>query len=113
MNERICYIVHYNNTKSPVWGDVFCCYFLFFQSDFFDQLLVSFFVKLLKVVENPSPFGDDLEKAAAGMVVFFVDIKMLGQALDFLGKKGNLHLRGTRVARFLGELRNQLLFVIR
>ena len=42
--------------------------------------------------------ADHLEQAAAGMVVLFVGLEMLGQIVDPPGQDGDLHLRGAGVA---------------
>src|SRR5207253_697246 len=66
-------------------------------AQFFDQCSVSLQVVLLEIGEEPPPSPDELEQAAARVVVLRMRPQMLGQVVDALCEKRDLDLRRPRV----------------
>ena len=56
--------------------------------------------------------ADHHKKTSLRMEVFFVEFQMLGQMIDPIGQKRNLHLGGTGVTREETILFNNLLFCL-
>src|SRR5207245_10343402 len=70
----------------------------------FDQLPVPGGVLRLEVVEEPPALADQLEQAAARMVVLLVRLEVFRQVLDALGEERDLDLRRAGVALVGAEL---------
>src|SRR5262245_26916288 len=68
------------------------------QAELLDQGAVALEVRALQVVEQPSAAPDELEQAAARVVILRVRAQVLGELVDPGGEKGDLHLRRTGVA---------------
>src|SRR5918992_4118750 len=51
----------------------------------------------LQVIEQAAAAADQLEQAAAAVMVLGVGLEVLGQLGDAVGEQGHLHLRGPRV----------------
>src|SRR6266487_2027832 len=64
-----------------------------------DQLRVPIGVLPLQVIEQAPALPDQLEKAAARVVVLRVGLEMFGEVIDALAEEGNLHLGGSGVGR--------------
>ncbi len=58
-----------------------------------DDGAISLGILLLEVLQEAPPLADHLEEAAAGMVIFGVNLEVLGQFVDAFGEKGDLYLR--------------------
>ena len=83
------------------------------KAQFSDDGTVPLNVLLLEVVEQVSSVADHLQQAAAGMMVLFVDLHMLGQVVDPFSQKGDLHLGRTGIPFMLGILLdNSVLFFL-
>ena len=54
-------------------------------------------VGLMEVIQQTTALPDHFQQAASGAVVFDVLLQMLGQVINPLGQKGDLHVGGTRV----------------
>src|SRR4029078_5568084 len=58
-----------------------------------DELWVALRVLLLQVVEQASALPDQLQQAAARVVILRVGLEVLGQVVDALAQDGYLHFR--------------------
>jgi hypothetical protein len=67
------------------------------DTEFCNDCTITFDVGFHKVVEKVSSFTNHFEKAAAGMVIFFVLFKMLGKVSNSFGKNSDLNFGGTGV----------------
>ena len=67
------------------------------DTEFCNDCTITFDVGFHKVVEKVSSFTNHFEKAASGMVIFFVLFKMLGKVSNSFGKNSDLYFRGTGV----------------
>ena len=83
---------------------------LFTDTQFGDDGTVSFDIGFRQVVEQVPPFTDHFKQAAPGMVVFLIDLEMLGQIVDAPCEEGNLNFRGTGVALSAGILFDDRVF---
>ena len=70
---------------------------LFSELETIDDLAVLLGVFPLQVVQEPAPFGNQLQKAAARMVIAEMGLEVIAQIVDALGQKGYLDLTGSRV----------------
>jgi hypothetical protein len=87
-----------------------CCPMLPADSQFIDNRAVALDIFFLQVIQKSPSLTDDLKQPPSGMMVLFVGPKMLGEILNALGKKRDLHFGGPGVA-FVGlELIDDLLF---
>src|SRR6185312_8586643 len=68
------------------------------QTELLDQGAVALEVRALEVVEQPATAPDELEQAAARVVVLRVRAQVLGELVDPGGEKGDLNFRRTGVA---------------
>src|SRR5262249_25146805 len=71
-----------------------------------DEPTIAVDVLRLQVVEEPAPLDDQLEEAAARVMVLRVDLEVLGQVRDALGQQRDLHFRRAGVALVLCEFLN-------
>src|ERR1700681_3080488 len=62
-----------------------------------DDRPVTLDVVVPHVVEEPAPPTDDLHQPSSGVMVALVDLQMLGQKRDALGKAGDLHFGRARI----------------
>jgi hypothetical protein len=67
------------------------------DTEFCNDCTITFDVGFHKVVKKVSSFTNHFEKAAAGMVIFFVLFKMLGKVSNSFGKNSDLNFGGTGV----------------
>ena len=65
-------------------------------------------VLLDQISKKAASLSDELEEAAAGLVVLRKASQVFRKLLDPFGQERDLHLRGARVAVFDGVLRNNL-----
>src|SRR3954467_12087029 len=63
-----------------------------------DQVRVAVRVLALQVVEKSAALADQLQQAAARVMVLRVRLEMVGQIADALAEERNLHFRGSGVA---------------
>jgi len=63
----------------------------------FNDVLVTFEVFALQVIEQLSSLRRHHEQAPPGMEILSVGLQVLGQVSDAFGKQGDLHLAGSRV----------------
>lgn len=54
-------------------------------------------VGLVEVIQQPAALADHFQQTAPRAVVLDVLLQMLGQVVDALGQKGDLHVRGACV----------------
>ena len=79
---------------------------------FRDDGTVALNVDLLQVVEQVSSVTDHLEQTSAAVVVLVVGLQVLGQVVDTVGQKCDLHLRRAGVTLVDGiGFDDRLLFV--
>src|SRR5690349_15815380 len=78
------------------------------QAQLLDQRAVALQIVPLHVGQQPAPPADQLEQAAAGMVVVLVHLHVLGELADPLREQGDLHLGGAGVGRGCPEFPDQL-----
>jgi hypothetical protein len=64
----------------------------------------------LQVFEEAAALAYQFEEPAAAVVVFFVFFEVLGEVVDAIGKEGNLHFRGSRIAGTASEFLDRFLF---
>src|SRR4051812_21358908 len=62
------------------------------QSEAFDDVAILVRVSALQVVEQLAALANHLEQATARMEILGMRLKMLGKAVDALGKKRNLNI---------------------
>ena len=72
--------------------------------------MVTLDVCAFQIIQHTSSLRDHLKQAAPRMVIFFVDLKVLGKFVDSLAQQGYLHLRGTSVSPVGTKLADYLLF---
>lgn len=95
------------NKSSPVNE-----YFLTAQVELFYYLAVALDVVFFEVSEQTAAFADHLHQPVARMNVLLVDLQVLGNTLNSLGEKSNLHLWRACVALVKGKLLdNSFLFL--
>ena len=80
------------------------------DTQLFDQGLIAALIFPLQIVEEFPARGDQVEQAAARVVVFLVGLEVLGQVRDTLGEDRNLDFRRTGIAVILGEFLDQFGF---
>ena len=73
-----------------------------------DEATVLLDVLLLDVGQEATTLTNEHQQATTGVVVVLVELDVLGQALDALGQKRDLHLRGTGVVLVLAVLLDEL-----
>src|SRR5207248_9409799 len=69
-----------------------------------DEAAVTLEVLLLEIVEEAAALTDDLQQAAARVVILRVGLEVVGQVVDALGQKRDLHFGRTGVALVGREL---------
>src|SRR5258708_30802991 len=74
---------------------------LFADAEAFDQFGVAIRVLALQVIQQAAALSDQLQQAAARVVVLCVRLEMFGEIADPLAEERDLHFRGARVA-FVG-----------
>jgi hypothetical protein len=67
------------------------------DAEFLDDASVAVDVLLLQVIEKAPPLTDDLQQAAAAVMIFLVNLEMLGQIGEPLGKNRYLDFWGTGI----------------
>ena len=77
-----------------------------------DNVLVALKILALDIFQQAATLSYQLEQAAAAVVIFFVNLEMLGQVGDPLGQNRDLHLRGTCIAFMGSEISNDFLFFL-
>src|SRR5215467_4781189 len=82
------------------------------DSELVRQDSVSLRVLLPEVFQEAAAPADEHEQAAAGVVVFLVGLEVIGQAVDPLGEKRDLHFRRARVAVVRLELLDETLLLV-
>jgi hypothetical protein len=64
---------------------------------FFFQIVAGLLVFAAEVLQKFMPLVHFAEQAAAGRIIFFMGLQMLGELPDFFGQNSYLHLGRTRV----------------
>src|ERR1035437_806564 len=82
------------------------------QSEPCDDGAIASVVLLDQVSKKAASLSDELEEAAAGVVVLREGLEVLRKLLDPFGQERNLHLCGARVAFLGGILRNNLVLCL-
>ena len=82
------------------------------QSEPCDDGAIASVVLLDQIRKKASSLSDELEEAAAGLVVLRKASQVLRELLDPFGQEGDLHLRGARIAVLDGVLRDDLLLCL-
>src|SRR4029079_19053282 len=80
------------------------------QAELLDAGAVALEVALLQVLQEPAPATDELEHAAARVVIFRVRAQVLGQLVDAGGEERDLHVRGAGVLAVAAVLADDFLF---
>src|ERR1700741_920483 len=78
------------------------------QAEAFNQALISGQIAILEISEQALALVDQLEQAAAGVVILLVRLEMIGEVIDAGGQQGNLHFRRAGVVRRAAEVSNDL-----
>jgi hypothetical protein len=68
-------------------------------------------VGLMEIIQQTPALPDHFQQTAPGTVVLDVLLQMLGQVIDSLGQKGDLHVRGACVPFVKLKTRYRLSFV--
>ena len=68
-----------------------CVLRLFSDAESLDQARVPLDILVFEVVEEASSLSDELQEPAARVVVFGVDLEMLGQVSNALAQNRDLH----------------------
>ena len=63
-----------------------------------DQFRIAVGVLALEIVEQTPALADQLEQAAARVMILRVNLEMLGEIVDAIAEQRDLHFRGTRIA---------------
>jgi hypothetical protein len=82
-----------------------------FESQGVDYCPVAIDVFEFYIVEQPASSADQHQQTPAGMMIFFVDFQMLGKIGNAVGKKTDLHFRGSRICLMQFKFFNQFLFI--
>lgn len=80
------------------------------QPESFCQLTIPCDILVAQVLEQPTPFTDQHQESTTRVVIFLVDLEMLGQIADSLREDRDLHFRGSRIAFMRGVLLDQAFF---
>src|SRR5579862_5091880 len=79
------------------------------QSQIRNELPVPFQIFVLQVVQQPAALAHLQQQAATAVMVFLMNLQMLGQLIDRSGQNGDLHVGrsgvGSRTPEFGGDLR--------
>src|SRR6266550_3100198 len=75
---------------------------LFAQVQFADQFFVTIGFRLTQIIEQASALRDHFKQAASRRMIFPVGLKVLGQVLDPVSEKCDLHIRAAGI--FLMQL---------
>jgi hypothetical protein len=75
---------------------------LFAQVQFADQFFVTIGLRLAQIIEQTSALRDHFKQAASRRMIFPVGLKVLGQMLDPVSEKCDLHIRAAGI--FLMQL---------
>ena len=67
------------------------------NSQFADHFTIAIHIVRPEVIEQPAPLSDYFQQAAAGRVIFFMRLEMLGQVGNALAQNRNLYFRGPRI----------------
>src|SRR5262249_30911272 len=78
------------------------------QTQALDQRVVALAVPGLEIIEQPAALADQLQQAAARMVILRVTLEMLGEVGDALAQDGDLDFRRAGVGVALGVRLDQL-----
>jgi hypothetical protein len=81
------------------------------NAELVDDGAIALEVRLLEVIEKAAAPADELQKAAAAVMILRVRLEVLGQVGDSIGKKRNLHFRGASVALVDGVLGDEASFL--
>jgi hypothetical protein len=96
--------------KAGAHTPAFALPLLLAQTELFNNGTVALNVVFGQVVEQVAAATYHLEQTAAGMMILFVHLQMLGELVDAHGQNRNLNLGGTGIA-FVGFAQvNGLLF---
>ena len=76
---------------------------LFAQVQFADQFFVTIGFRLTQIIEQASALRDHFKQAASRRMIFPVGLKVLGQMLDPVSEKCDLHIRAAGI--FLMQLK--------
>lgn len=77
-----------------------------------DERLVTLVTFPLHIVEEFAAGGDHRQKPAAGVVVFFIVLEVIGQIVDPFGQDRDLDFRATRVTFGAGKFLDQFGFTL-
>jgi hypothetical protein len=75
---------------------MFSC-LLFAQSKLLNQSAIPVNVLLLEIIQETPPLSHQFDQAPAGVVIFGVDLEVIGQVTDPLAQNGHLHFRGAGI----------------
>jgi hypothetical protein len=93
-------------------GGVGVVHELFGEIEAFEDGLIALGSGFLEIIKQSSAFANHLKETTATMVVFFVELEVLGKLGDFFGQESNLNFGASGVAFFDGELGDYRGFLI-
>jgi hypothetical protein len=76
-----------------------------------DRLPITVEARLLEVIEEPAPLGDQLEETTTRVVVLRVGLEVLGEVGDALGEEGNLDFGRARIGLMRAEFSDEFRFL--
>jgi hypothetical protein len=80
------------------------------QTKGFDDGTVALNIVAFNIIEQPSTLTHQHQKSPPGVVIFLVNLQMLGQVRDSMGQKTDLNLRRTGIAIVLLVFFDELFF---
>jgi hypothetical protein len=72
-------------------------FLLFAQPELLNQSAIPVDVLFLEVIQETSPLSHQFDQAPAGVMVFGVNLEMVGQVTDPLAQNGHLNLSGAGI----------------
>src|SRR6186997_3660309 len=95
---RVCMCLSFNELRqlsvARVPGDPG----LLADAEALDQIRVAVRILALQIIQEAAALADQLQEAAARVVILGVRLEMFGQIADPLAEERDLHFRGARVA---------------
>jgi hypothetical protein len=88
-------------------------FLLFAQPKLLNQRPISLDILVLEVVQEAAPLSHQFDQAPAGMVIFGVGLKMIGQVTDTLAQDGHLYLGGAGIRFMLAKPVDNVTFLYR
>ena len=80
------------------------------QAETTDQFVVAIDLDALQIIQQAAALADQLEQAAARVIVFLMRLEMIGEFVDALGQERHLNFRRTGIRSVCLVLRNNVQF---